>query len=372
MKNNQSITTIYGGIMGTFLKVTQYGKPHKKVADKVSDYFQKIEHVCSRFLENSEISCINRNAGVGPVSVSPLCEEICLEAWKETKFTEGAFNLTIGVLSSLWNIGQDNAGFPGEEAIKAATKLVDIEALEIKNHSVFLKKKGMSIDLGGIAKEFALFQSACLAEEKYHEGMLIDAGGDIATVGNKSDGSPWCIGIQHPRKRNTLLATIMLDNWDMIQTSGDYRRFIKHKDTFYSHIFLFLYFLILHFFYHIRDKKSILNKVLFLTPLFSKKYEIPDLFQQFEYSYLFLINYIQSRQNHFYYLQNFQPVLLKTFLLKNNTVLYEICIYSIFHSVLIHILNNSPCFCNHLVFLQDTRNNCLKFHFYFYIFLKFL
>ena len=146
MKNNQSITTIYGGIMGTFLKVTQYGKPHKKVADKVSDYFQKIEHVCSRFLENSEISCINRNAGVGPVSVSPLCEEICLEAWKETKFTEGAFNATIGVLSSLWNIGQDNAGFPGEEAIKAATKLVDIEALEIKNHSVFLKKKGMSID----------------------------------------------------------------------------------------------------------------------------------------------------------------------------------------------------------------------------------
>ena len=237
MKNNQSITTIYGGIMGTFLKVTQYGKPHKKVADKVSDYFQKIEHVCSRFLENSEISCINRNAGVGPVSVSPLCEEICLEAWKETKFTEGAFNPTIGVLSSLWNIGQDNAGFPGEEAIKAATKLVDIEALEIKNHSVFLKKKGMSIDLGGIAKEFALFQSACLAEEKYHEGMLIDAGGDIATVGNKSGGSPWCIGIQHPRKRNTLLATIMLDNWDMIQTSGDYRRFIKHKDTFYSHIF---------------------------------------------------------------------------------------------------------------------------------------
>ncbi|MGP1381207.1 MAG: FAD:protein FMN transferase [Dialister pneumosintes] len=237
MKNNQSITTIYGGIMGTFLKVTQYGKPHKKVADKVSDYFQKIEHVCSRFLENSEISCINRNAGVGPVSVSPLCEEICLEAWKETKFTEGAFNPTIGLLSSLWNIGQDNAGFPGEEAIKAATKLVDIEALEIKNHSVFLKKKGMSIDLGGIAKEFALFQSACLAEEKYHEGMLIDAGGDIATVGNKSDGSPWCIGIQHPRKRNTLLATIMLDNWDMIQTSGDYRRFIKHKDTFYSHIF---------------------------------------------------------------------------------------------------------------------------------------
>ena len=55
MKNNQSITTIYGGIMGTFLKVTQYGKPHKKVADKVSDYFQKIEHVCSRFLENSEM-----------------------------------------------------------------------------------------------------------------------------------------------------------------------------------------------------------------------------------------------------------------------------------------------------------------------------
>lgn len=95
----------------------------------------------------------------------------------------------------------------------------------------------MSLDLGGIAKEYALHQAAALAEHMGECSMMIDAGGDICVVGNKPDGSAWRLGIQHPRQRSTLIATVALGSEDTVETSGDYRRFLLKDGLMQSHIF---------------------------------------------------------------------------------------------------------------------------------------
>ena len=126
---------------------------------------------------------------------------------------------------------------PSEEEIEKAKVLIDYRHIEIGERSVFLKEKGMSLDLGGIAKEYALHKAAALAERMGECSMMIDAGGDICVVGNKPDGSAWRLGIQHPRQRSTLIATVALGSEDTVETSGDYRRFLLKDGLMQSHIF---------------------------------------------------------------------------------------------------------------------------------------
>ena len=212
--------------MGTFLRITSYGRPQGEVSKAVRAYFRNVENLCSRFRSDSDVSRISAAAGVKPVMVSSLCRDVCRCSLREAAFTGGIFDPTVGALTSLWNIGGENERIPSEEEIEKAKVLIDYKHIEIGERSVFLKEKGMSLDLGGIAKEYALHQAAALAEHMGECSMMIDAGGDICVVGNKPDGSAWRLGIQHPRQRSTLIATVALGSEDTVETSGDYLRFL--------------------------------------------------------------------------------------------------------------------------------------------------
>lgn len=83
-----------------------------------------------------------------------------------------------------------------------------------------MPQPGMKLDLGGIAKEFAVHEAAKAASAQGLLAGIIDAGGDICTIGAKSDQEAWRIGIQHPRQQNALLASVSLRNWDTVETSG--------------------------------------------------------------------------------------------------------------------------------------------------------
>lgn len=236
--------------MGTFLRVTSYEGRQGEVSKAVRACFQKVENLCSCFRDDSDVSRVSVAAGIKPVTVSPLCRDICRHALYNAEFTEGIFDPTIGALTSLWNIGGENERIPSEEEIKKAKTLVDYRYVEIGEMSVFLKKKGMSLDLGGIAKEYALHQAAALVERMRGRSMMIDAGGDICVVGNKPDGSAWRLGIQHPRQRSTLIATVALSGEDTVETSGDYRRFLLKDGLIQSHIF------------QIKNKKPLISATL--------------------------------------------------------------------------------------------------------------
>lgn len=231
---NSFITT--SEVMGTFLSVTSQYNKDRAVVSEVQSYFCRIEELCSRFLPCSEISRISQCAGRSAVKVSPVVRDILKEALSVAMFTKGIFDPTIGAVTALWDIGQADEVIPREEAQREAFRHVDYRKLMMNDSLVFLEDVGMVLDVGGIAKEFALREVAIMAE-RAGATLLINAGGDVATVGRKADGSFWRIGIQHPRQRNTLLATVTLTDWNMAETSGDYRRFILRDGVFQSHIF---------------------------------------------------------------------------------------------------------------------------------------
>ncbi len=229
--------TEVGKVMGTFLGITTYGEERKDAVDAIRRVFWQVERTASRFLPDSDISRISKAAGVSPVKVSPLCLDLLKTAVRQAEFTEGIFDPTIGALTSLWNVGQENEKVPRREEIRRAESLVNYKHIIFDKDTVFLKEKGMALDLGGMAKEYALHQAAEAAKDFCQGALLIDAGGDMCLLGEKPDGSAWRMGIQHPRRKETLAAAISMTEWDTIETSGDYRRFLAKDDVFQSHIF---------------------------------------------------------------------------------------------------------------------------------------
>ena len=148
--------------MGTFLRITSYGRPQGEVSKAVRAYFRNVENLCSRFRSDSDVSRISAAAGVKPVMVSSLCRDVCRCSLREAAFTGGIFDPTVGALTSLWNIGGENERIPSEEEIEKAKVLIDYKHIEIGERSVFLKEKGMSLDLGGIAKSMPFIRRQLL------------------------------------------------------------------------------------------------------------------------------------------------------------------------------------------------------------------
>ncbi|WP_110955771.1 FAD:protein FMN transferase [Anaerosinus massiliensis] len=223
--------------MNTFLRMTSYDESGKTSFKTAWEVLHRIERLCSRFESTSEVSKINLLAGQERVKVSKELSQILKTAQSISSFTDGAFDATIGAVTDLWSIGANHERIPLEEENKQAKSLVNYRLIDIQEDSVFLPHKGMKLDLGGIAKEFAVHLAAQEAEMRGLRAGIIDAGGDICIVGNKPDQQPWRMGIQHPRQKNTLLASVAMQMWDTIETSGDYCRFLQREDFFCSHIF---------------------------------------------------------------------------------------------------------------------------------------
>jgi len=124
---------------------------------------------------------------------------------------------------------------PEMKEIKETLDLVNFRNL--KTHyggKVLLKKKGMAIDLGGIAKGYAVDRAFVLLKELGYRNLVVNAGGDLRVGGSKPEGA-WSIGIQHPRDPEKIMARISVSD-TAVATSGDYEKFFIHQGKRYHHI----------------------------------------------------------------------------------------------------------------------------------------
>lgn len=225
-----------GKAMGTFLQVTEYGARHANAFAAVREAFDRMEAKCSPFLPDSELSLVNRRSGKSPVAVSDEFLRLLRYALREADFTGGIFDPTIGAVTSAWNDGEALHFLSASELAKRM-KLVDWRRTEIAGQAVALRGSGMALDLGGIAREFTLHWAADKARCCGMASGIINIGGDVAVIGQKPDGTPWRVGIPHPRKRGELLATIPLRDCDTMETSSDRRQSIEADGVVQSHIF---------------------------------------------------------------------------------------------------------------------------------------
>ena len=225
-------------MLGTVVEITVLGEDEDELISAVDAAFDRmgeIEEVADRYTGESEISRMNRTAADGPVPVSNEMIEMLLASETLAAKTEGAFDVTIAPILDLW-------GFTGEPRLPAPE---EIEALlssvchscvvvNAEKKTVYYTDPDLAVDLGGIAKGYAVDEAVKVLRSFSIASGVINAGGDMAVIGKKGD-APWRIGIQHPRDSQDLIAVLNIIDRSVV-TSGDYERFFFSDGVRYHHI----------------------------------------------------------------------------------------------------------------------------------------
>jgi thiamine biosynthesis lipoprotein len=225
-------------LMDTIIEITAYGPNKEDAVKKAFEEFKRIQSMSDRFNSESQVSQINRMAGISPIAVDSDLIQMINASIGISKKTDGAFDITIGPLTELWGIGHKGDFIPTQEEIDTVLPLVDYRKIQVDsiNNTVYLPQKGMKLDLGGLAKDYAINKAITALKANGITSALVNAGGDIQVIGTKPDGKPWRIGVQDPRNSEGVIAKITLNNWNMVQTSGDYQRFFIKDGIRYAHI----------------------------------------------------------------------------------------------------------------------------------------
>ncbi|NLT57954.1 MAG: FAD:protein FMN transferase [Clostridiales bacterium] len=234
----QPVTRVQDGLLGTVIRISIYEQAEAAVLDEAFACIARIDGAMSVYNDQSEIAQLNAASGQQPVPLSD--ETLALLACAEEVFlrSEGAFDITVGPLTALWDIGGEHPRRPSEPELAAALALVGQVRPELDPAAgtAYLPLPGMSVVLGGIAKGYACDRAALLLREAGVGHALLDLGGNIYALGTRPDGEPWRVGIRSPLigEREAIGALPAADL--AVVTSGAYERFFIEEDRLYHHI----------------------------------------------------------------------------------------------------------------------------------------
>lgn len=228
--------------MYTIVSITVFSDSKKKAKDSIDEAFKELDRIgnlLNFYSESSEIAKINKNAGIMPVKVSPETIEVIKKALFVSDSTEGSFDITIGPVVKLWDF--KSMKLPSDKIIKERLKSIGYKNIIVNenNNTVFIKKKGVQIDLGGIVKGYSADKVVELLKNRGIDTGLVAIGGDIKTFGLRPDKKPWTIGIQNPRQKSTddeIIAMIKSLSEIAISTSGDYEKYFILDGIRYHHL----------------------------------------------------------------------------------------------------------------------------------------
>ncbi|OPJ62468.1 FAD:protein FMN transferase [Clostridium chromiireducens] len=230
------VREFYG--LGTIIRLRVDGRNGERAIQEAMDRLNVIENKMSVYKEFSEVSMINKNAGVSSQGVSTDTYFVIKKTVEYSRLSEGTFDPTIRPIVSLWRIGSDNPRIPSKSEITNNLKLVNYEdiILDERNHSIGLKHENQAIDVGGIAKGYAADEVRKVFENCKIKSALIDLGGNIYALGTKPDNTLWNVGIQNPSDtRGEHIGVISVENKSVV-TSGNYERYFTKEGKIYHHI----------------------------------------------------------------------------------------------------------------------------------------
>ncbi|MDD5461384.1 MAG: FAD:protein FMN transferase [Methylococcales bacterium] len=206
----------------------------KRVADAAIADIHRLEALYSRYRSDSFLSAINRAAAAGGcITVDNETAGLLNYAVACYEQSDGLFDITSGILRRAWRF--DRGGLPDQAQIQELLAKVGWRKLRWKPPVLEFTYPGMEIDFGGIVKEYAVDRAAALCREAGIRHGVVNLGGDIKVIGPRADGSPWRVGIRHPRQKETVMQTIFLTE-GALASSGDYERCIIVDDVRYGHV----------------------------------------------------------------------------------------------------------------------------------------
>ena len=206
----------------------------QRVLAEIMAEMRRIDAVFSTFLETSELSRLNREAGKGWMEVSDELFDLLKKSRMVSDLTDGAFDITYASAGRYYDYRAGER--PDEETLRMALAAINYRYVELdeKTTRVRFAHPEVYVDLGGIAKGHAVDRcAAILAREGIMQGM-ISAGGDSRIIGDRR-GKPWTVGIRDPRREDVTVVLLPLVD-TAVSTSGDYERFFEEDGVRYHHI----------------------------------------------------------------------------------------------------------------------------------------
>lgn len=227
--------------MGTVAHIVVTAKDEtsaNQAIDAATDKIYQIEKLMSDYDPNSQLSQVNREAFEHPVEVDADLFQVLTAAKLYSCMSDGAFDVTIGPVVQLWRKAKEDDTAPDADALQKAREAIGYEnlILDAEKQTVQFAKEGMFLDLGGIAKGYAIDKAIEILQAAGVKGAMVDIGGDLRCFGTPADGKPhWLIGLQDPNNEGKILLKLKMDDM-AVATSGDYRRYVVIDEKKHSHI----------------------------------------------------------------------------------------------------------------------------------------
>ncbi len=222
--------------MNTSITITVYAKNKKKAEAAIRrafDEIARIEHVLEPLKGDGDLEKINRAGHGNWWDMNPDIRAVLMKSKFYFDMSGGAFDPTIGPVKWLWDF--ENGGrVPSGDELDRTLPLVGLGGVEIKGSRFCYSKEGMKLDFGAIAKGYAVDRMADVLRRNGITSALVNAGGNITTIGKKPGNEAWVIGVRHPRNDGTIL--VEPAPYVSVATSGDYERYFIRDGVRYHHI----------------------------------------------------------------------------------------------------------------------------------------
>ncbi len=226
-------------MLNTIVTISLYDSTDESIIDDAFKLINDFEKIYSRTLEDSELYKLNEHLlpeTNGEYTVSDDLADILQKAYYYSVLTDGAFDLAIEPISSLWDFSAETPTVPDSKLIEEKLPSVNYKNVHINGNKVSFDNKDTGIDLGAIAKGYIADKVKTFLLEKGVKSAMINLGGNVLCVGEKPDGSAFNIGIQKPfADRNETVAVMELKDMSVV-SSGVYERCFTVNDKFYHHI----------------------------------------------------------------------------------------------------------------------------------------
>ncbi len=230
-------------IMGTSVVISVFNPEANKTiitraVDEAFEEVRRIDILMSNYKEDSEVNKINKLKAGKEIEVSAETMEALTRSQEISRISNGAFDITVLPLMELWGFygDGDRDGMPTADEIAEALKYVGYTKIKFgKNNQVAKSEDGVKIDLGGIAKGYAIDKAVQKLKSYGIKSAMVEAGGDFFCLGMKPDRVDWKMAIQHPRDKDKAFAVLEVADC-AVATSGDYENYDTINGKRYSHI----------------------------------------------------------------------------------------------------------------------------------------
>jgi FAD:protein FMN transferase len=227
--------------MGCVYTIASYGRDLERLRGASAaalDEVDRIDRLMSHYKNDSELSRVNREAAKAPVKVDPELFDFIAESLRYGRESEGAFDITVGPLMKAWGFFRGEGRMPSEAELARARNSVGYQhvILNQKDGTVFFDRAGVELDLGGIAKGYAVDRAVAVLKQCGVTSALVSAGGSTTFALGAPPGKPaWEIEVQDPVERDKIATRVQLKD-RALSVSGSYEKFFELNGARYSHI----------------------------------------------------------------------------------------------------------------------------------------